>query len=115
MTVSVSSETSPCTAPAYHSPGQKWDLTSEEVDFRRRVFWEVRQAINSGVAQLKPPQIHTEDVLQSLTQGRPRGLSSESHFVSLSAERLSHLGRNDRLPDSIRQSRSACGIPGSTM
>jgi hypothetical protein len=27
-------------------PGQKWDLTSGEVDFRRRVFWEVRQAID---------------------------------------------------------------------
>ncbi|KLT43821.1 hypothetical protein CC85DRAFT_284105 [Cutaneotrichosporon oleaginosum] len=39
-----------------HRDGSKWGFDPEVSDLRRRVFWEIQ----------------TEDVLQSLTQGRPR-------------------------------------------
>nr|XP_018260038.1 uncharacterized protein I303_06955 [Kwoniella dejecticola CBS 10117]OBR82196.1 hypothetical protein I303_06955 [Kwoniella dejecticola CBS 10117] len=42
-----------------HRDGRRWKLPAEEIETRRRVFWE----------------IYTEDVLQSMTQARPRLIS----------------------------------------
>ncbi|WVQ83332.1 hypothetical protein IAT38_005471 [Cryptococcus sp. DSM 104549] len=47
-----------------HRDGEKWGLEGEEVELRRRVFWE----------------IHTEDIMQSLTQGRPRLVIHDSNY-----------------------------------
>ncbi|KAL7418628.1 hypothetical protein Q5752_007086 [Cryptotrichosporon argae] len=42
-----------------HRDGNRWGLEPAEIETRRRVFWEIQ----------------TEDVLQSMTQGRPRLIS----------------------------------------
>ncbi|WWD03418.1 hypothetical protein V865_001470 [Kwoniella europaea PYCC6329] len=39
-----------------HRDGLRWNLSDEELEMRRRLFWE----------------IYTEDILQSMTQARPR-------------------------------------------
>ncbi|WWC94645.1 hypothetical protein V866_001492 [Kwoniella sp. B9012] len=42
-----------------HRDGLRWNLSDEELEMRRRLFWE----------------IYTEDILQSMTQARPRLIS----------------------------------------
>ncbi|ORY30196.1 fungal-specific transcription factor domain-domain-containing protein [Naematelia encephala] len=47
-----------------HRDGKKWGLEMPETELRRRIFWE----------------IHTEDILQSMTQGRPRLVLTEHTY-----------------------------------
>ncbi|WVQ81831.1 hypothetical protein IAT38_003958 [Cryptococcus sp. DSM 104549] len=78
-----------------HRDGMKWRLDRDEIDMRRRVFWE----------------IYTEDVLQSMTQARPRLINEASIDCDLPSFSLSSNGqeRSRRLCKS-----SQCATPAYT-
>ncbi|KAK8845285.1 hypothetical protein IAR55_005998 [Kwoniella newhampshirensis] len=50
-----------------HRDGQNWRLNPDELELRRRIFWE----------------IYTEDILQSMTQGRPRLIANATFDCAL--------------------------------
>ncbi|ODN95665.1 hypothetical protein I350_08382 [Cryptococcus amylolentus CBS 6273] len=58
-----------------HRDGKNWALSDDEVELRRRVYWEMYQ----------------EDTLQSMSQGRPRGTNESTYRVSLIFARINSL------------------------
>lgn len=58
-----------------HRDGSRWGLPEVDAEPRRRTFWEVRYSswlLGFGPRTLPDWQTYTEDVLQCVTQGRPR-------------------------------------------
>ncbi|WWC73876.1 uncharacterized protein I206_107848 [Kwoniella pini CBS 10737] len=64
-----------------HRDGKRWKLPPEEIELRRRVFWE----------------IYTEDVLQCMTQARPRLISFATIDCALPQYIYNEKDEDDRL------------------